>query len=132
VRCLDDDNYDNGYGIGMAEHLGPADEIRASSLGYQLEYLFRFGNPIQYLPMGSIVQPKQLQLRDGNPIYFNPQGQPVTEDVPQLPSSSPQLRDEMSAEEMDDESGLQQTGQGVESRRTCTRASMRAPWCRRP
>jgi hypothetical protein len=114
-KCLDDDNYDSGYGIGMAEHLGPADEIRASSLGYQLEYLFRFGNPIQFLPMGSIVQPKQLQLRDGNPVYFNPQGTPVTEDVPQLPAVVPELRSEMS-EEMDDESGLQQTGQGVESK----------------
>ncbi len=113
-RCLDDDNYDNPYGIGMAEHLGPADEIRASSLGYQLEYMFRFGNPIPMLPMGTIVQPKQMMLRDGNPIYFNPQGQPVWEDVPALPATIPLLRDEMGVE-MNDESGLQQTGQGIES-----------------
>jgi hypothetical protein len=113
-RCLDDDNYDNGYGIGMAELLGPADEIRASSLGFQLEYMFRFGNPIPMFPMGTIVQPKQWQLRDGNPIYFNPQGKPEIEAVPPLPPIVTQLREEM-GEEMNDESGLQQTGQGVES-----------------
>lgn len=113
-RCLDDDNYDNPYGIGMAEMLGPADEIRASSLGYQLEYMFRFGNPIPMFPMGTIVQPKQWQLRDGNPIYFNPQGKPEIEAVPDLPAIVPALRAEM-GEEMNDESGLQQTGQGVES-----------------
>ena len=113
-RCLDDDNSDDGYGHGLAEFLGPADEIRASSLGYQMEYMFRFGNPIPMLPMGTIVQPKQMMLRDGNPIYFNPQGQPTWEEVPPLPAIVPELRQEM-AEEMNDESGLQQTGQGVES-----------------
>lgn len=115
LRCRDDHNFDNPYGIGLAEQLGPADEIRASSLGYQLEYMFRFGNPIQFLPMGTVVQPKQLQLRDGNPVYFNPQGQPVSEDIPALPPIVPQLRDEMSVE-MDDEAGLQQTAQGAESK----------------
>jgi hypothetical protein len=71
-RALDDNTNDNPYGVAPASHLGPADEIRASSLGYQLEYMFRFGNPIPMFPMGTIVQPKQWQLRDGNPIYFNP------------------------------------------------------------
>lgn len=112
-RCLDDNTFDNGFGIGMAEHLGPADEVRASSLGYEMEYMFRFGTPQVYLPMGTIVQPKQLLLRDGTPIYFNPAGEPHYEDIPQLPESVPNLREEMGTD-MDDESGLQQAAQGVE------------------
>lgn len=113
-RCLDDNTNDNPYGVAVAGHLGPADEIRASSLGYQLEYMFRFGNPNPMFPMGTIVQPKQWLKRDGNPIYFNPQGKPEIEAVPQMPAVVPALREEMAAE-MDDESGLQQTGQGDES-----------------
>lgn len=113
-RCLDDDNYDNPYGIGMGEKLGPGDEVRASSLGYELEYMYRFGNPQAYLPMGTIVQPKQLLLRDGNPIFFNPAGKPEYEPVPPLPPIIHELREEM-GQEMNDESGLQESGQGVES-----------------
>lgn len=113
-RALDDNTHDNPYGVAPATHLGPADEIRASSLGYQLEYMFRFGNPNPMFPMGTIVQPKQWMKRDGNPIYFNPAGKPEIEAVPQLPAVVPALREEMAAE-MDDESGLQQTGQGDES-----------------
>lgn len=114
-RCLDDNTLDNPYGVGLAAQLGPADEITASSLGYQLEYMFRFGNPHVFVPMGSIVQEKQLLLRDGTPIRTNPNGDPYVEQVPQHPSSiGKEFRDEMKADQ-DDESGLQQAAQGVES-----------------
>jgi len=113
LRCLDDNTNDNAYGIGMAEQLGPADEIRASALGYEMEYMFRFGNPQPFIPMGSIVQPKQLMIRDGTPIMTNPNGTVFYEEVPPLPNTVPMLRQEMT-QEMDDESGLQQAAQGVE------------------
>lgn len=113
-RCLDDNTTDNPYGNGLAGQLGPADEITASSLGYQLEYMFRFGNPHVFVPMGSIVQEKQLLLRDGSPIRTNPNGDPYVEQVPQFPSTiAREFRDEMK-EDQDDESGLQQAAQGVE------------------
>lgn len=113
LRCLDDTTSDNPYGIAMAEQLGPADEVRASALGYEMEYMFRFGNPQAYIPMGSIVQPKQLLQRDGTPIMTNPNGDPFYEPVPPLPATVPGLRDEM-GHDMDDEVGLQQAAQGVE------------------
>lgn len=112
-RCIDDNTFDNPYGIAMAENLGPADEIRASALGYEMEYMFRFGNPQSFIPMGSIVQPKQMMVRDGTPIMTNPNGNVFYEDVPPLPATVPSLRAEM-GHEMDDDSGLQQAAQGVE------------------
>jgi hypothetical protein len=112
-RCLDDDVGDDPLGSAMAEHLGPADEIRATALGFQLEYMFRAGNPIPMLPVGSIVQPKAFIRRDGEPIYVNPQGKPEWEQIPSLSQTVPDLREEM-GNEIDDESGLQQAAQGVE------------------
>jgi hypothetical protein len=112
-RCLDDDVGDDPLGSAMAEHLGPADEIRATALGFQLEYMFRAANPIPMLPVGSIVQPKAFVLRNNEPVYVNPQGKPEWEVIPPLSQTVPDLREEMS-DEIDDESGLQQAGQGVE------------------
>jgi hypothetical protein len=113
-RCLDDDVNDDPYGIAMSEHLGPADEIRATALGFQLEYMFRASNPIAMLPVGSIVQPKAFLRRDGEPIYVNPQGKPEWEQIPPLTAVVAELRKEM-GDEIDDEAGLQQAAQGVES-----------------
>lgn len=112
-RCLDDDTYDNPHGIALAEKLGPADEIRHTSLGFELEHMFREANPMLFVPHGSIVQPKAMLLRDGTPQYTNPNGKPEWEAVPQLSPTVRELREEMSTE-MDDESGLQQAAQGVE------------------
>jgi hypothetical protein len=112
-RCLDDDVNDDPYGIAITEHLGPADEIRASALGFELEHMFRSANPIPMLPSGSIVQPKQLLRRDGEPIFVSQGGKPEWEQVPPLSQTVPLLREEM-GNEIDDESGLQQAGQGVE------------------
>jgi hypothetical protein len=112
-RCLDDDTFDDPYGVAITEHLGPSDEIAASSLGFELEYMFRAANPIPFIPMGSIVQPKQFHLRDGTPVYTNPQGTPFYEKIDPLSPTIPQMRVEM-REDMDDAIGLQQAAQGVE------------------
>jgi hypothetical protein len=112
ARCLDDDISDNPMGVAMAEHLGPADEVRNVALGFEIEHMFRSANPIPFLPVGSIVQPKQLTERNGSPVFVNPQGKAEWEQVPALSQTVPLLRAEMSAE-MDDESGLQEAAQGV-------------------
>lgn len=113
-RCMNDTVTGNSMGKALAMELGPADEITASSLGYQLEYMFRYGNPLQFLPIGSIVQPKQLVLRNGDPVMVNPQGQPFTEQIPPFPAAiGRDLREEMKADQ-DDSAGLQQAAQGVE------------------
>jgi hypothetical protein len=113
-RCLNDHVTNDPYGIGLAEKLGPADEIRASAFAHELEHMFRAANPHVLLPVGTIVQPGRYKQRDGEPLYFNPQGRPEWENVPTLSNTVPELRGEMTAE-MDDESGLQQAAQGVES-----------------
>jgi hypothetical protein len=112
-RCLDDDTTDNGMGQGIVEKLGPADEIAASALGFELEHMFRSANPHTFLPIGSVVQPKQMRIRDGSAILVNPQGKPETEQVPPLSATVPLLRAEMQHDQ-DDATGLQQTAQGVE------------------
>jgi hypothetical protein len=112
-RQFNDNTTDDPYGIGLAEKLGPMDEIRAQVFAYALEHLHRFGNPHTFLPDGSIVQPKQLSRRNGEPIYVNPQGKPEVENVPQFDPAGGELRDEMTNEE-NDESSLQQAAQGVE------------------
>jgi hypothetical protein len=112
-RCLDDDTTDNPYGVGIVEHLGPADEIAASSLGFELEYMFRAANPHTFLPVGTIVQPKQLRVRNSEPIMFTPGGKPEVEQIPALSDTIPRLREEMQHDQ-DDATGLQQAAQGVE------------------
>ncbi len=114
ARCLDDDTFDNPMGVGMAEHLGPADEVRNVALGFEIEHMFRSANPIPFLPVGSIVQPKHFTERNGAPVFVNPQGKAEWEQVPALSPTVPLLRAEMSTE-MDDESGLQLAAQGVSS-----------------
>lgn len=113
-RCLDDDVDDENVGVALGDKLGPMDEIRATILGYALDYLFRFGNPQPYLPIGTTVQPKQLVYRTGDPIYVPPGGQVFFEEVPEFPHKITELGAEMSVE-MDDESNLQQAAQGVEA-----------------
>jgi hypothetical protein len=112
-RCLDDDVDDENVGVALGEKLGPMDEIRATILGYALDYLFRFGNPQPYLPIGTTVQPKQLVYRTGDPIMVPPGGQPFYEEIPAFPEKITELGRDMS-DEMDDESNLQQAAQGVE------------------
>lgn len=112
-RCLDDDVDDDPMGLALGEKLGPMDEIRATILGYALDYLFRFGNPQPYLPIGTTVQPKQLKYRTGDPIMVPPNSAPFYETVPEFPHKITELSAEMSGE-LDDESNLQQAAQGVE------------------
>lgn len=112
-RCLDDNTFDDPYGIGIVQEIGPADEIAASALGFELEHMFRAANPIPFIPMGSIVQPNQFLRRDGKPVITNPQGKPEWEQVPDLSPTVPLLRGEMK-DDQNDGIGLQQAAQGVE------------------
>lgn len=112
-RCLDDDTTDDPYGVGISEHLGAADEISASALGFQVEHMFRAANPHLFIPQGSTVQPNQVLIRNSVPILTNPQGKPEWEEVPALSNTVPDLREEMQ-QDQNDAIGLQQAAQGVE------------------
>lgn len=114
LRSLNDYVLGDPHGIAFATNLGAAEELRYAVLGYAMEYLHRFVRPHTFLPVGSIVQPKQMDKRDGKSvIFFNPNGKPEFENVPEFLREGPALRNEMTSD-MDDETGLQQAAQGVE------------------
>jgi hypothetical protein len=113
-RCLNDDTTDDPFGIGIAEHLGAADEIAASALGFQLEHMFRAANPHMFIPIGSSVQPDDVLVRNNMPIMVPANGKPVWEQVPELSGTIPALREEMQ-QDQNDAAGLQEAAQGVES-----------------
>jgi hypothetical protein len=112
-RHLDDHQDGDPYGTSVTQRLGELDEIRATQIGAAIEYSDRFNHPNTYLPLGSVIQPGDLSRRDGTPILYNAEaGQPVHEQIPQMPAIVKDLIEFFSSE-MDSESGLEQTAQGV-------------------
>jgi len=99
-------------GIAGIDDLAPMEEVRAAALRYTLDYMWRFGTPQTYLPIGTLVQPQQLQSRDGSPIYVDPSSRPFFEELPPLSPVVPQVYETM-GHEMDTASGLEATAQGV-------------------
>lgn len=114
VRDIDDDTDDDPYGKATAERLGPADEFRGDIVLWWSEYLEKFGRPNTYLPIGSVIQPDELNRRDGTPILFNPQGQPVQETIPAFPPDAKEFFDRAGTSQ-DSASMLEATAQGVDS-----------------
>lgn len=103
---------DNPYGKGSMEDLGPGNELRGAMLGAELEHLDRFANRRVFVPMTSTLQPHQLQSPTGTPIPILPGGEPKYEEIPDFPLIVEKMLAFVSAD-MDDESGLQQSGQGM-------------------
>jgi len=102
------------YGIAGVEDLAPLEEMRATALKLVLDYVYRFGAPQTYLPIGTTLQPGQLARRDGTPIYITPEGRPFFEELPPLSPVVQGLYDAM-GKEMDTASGLEAAAQGVAS-----------------
>lgn len=114
VRQLDDDVDDDPMGRGLIEKLGPVDEVRGTIVLAWMEYLDQAMHRNTFLPVGTIVQPGALSVRDGTPIYFNPQGQPVEERIPPFPPDAKEFFDR-ATEAGDSATGLHETAQGLES-----------------
>lgn len=105
---------ENPYGKGIMEFLGPGNEIRAIMLGAMLEHLDRFKNRKVFVPITSNLRPEQLQSETGTPIYVAPGGEPKYENLPDFPAIVEKMYNTTSAD-LDDESGLQQVAQGLNS-----------------
>lgn len=101
------------FGLGLMGLLGGGNEIRAAQVGHLLSYLDQFTNRKVFIPTNSILQAKSYQLLQGTAIPINPGGEPKFEDVPDFPTAPLELFTLMS-EEMNDQSGMQQTAQGTE------------------
>ena len=106
---------DDGYGRGLMNLLGDGNEIRGALIGYFLEHLDRFSNRKIFMPQHSGISVKELQSATGWAVEVRggPGGFPVTEEVPDFPRAGEKMT-EFVTTEMDDESSLQQAGQGLE------------------
>ena len=103
---------DNPYGRGMMETLGLGDEHLAQIKASMAQHLERFGHRKQYLPLHSNLTAEQLQSPTYTVLSIVPNGEPRFEEIPDFPQMAEKMYERLSAE-MDDESGLQQVAQGV-------------------
>jgi len=104
----------NRYGKGSTETLGPGSEIMALILDAMLEHMDRFGDAKVFVPTTSSVRPEQLEAESHRYIPVSPQGQPVSEVIPDFPITMEKMYGRISGE-MDDESGLQASGQALQA-----------------
>lgn len=104
------------YGRGLVDRVGDGDPLTAFAIGAIIEYLHRINNPHLFVPIGSGIQPKALQLPRGTPIPFNPAGGglPKQEEIPQLPGTFMEFIQFIRGEQ-DSASGLEQAAQGTAS-----------------
>jgi hypothetical protein len=101
-------------GDGLMDKLGGGNEIRAAQIGHLLAYMDQFTNRKRYIPINSILQSKSNQLMMGTDIPINPGGEPKFEEIPDFPQA-PLETFTLMTDEMNDESGMQETAQGTQS-----------------
>ena len=110
--------YDEGetdpYGKGTMDFLGPGDELLANIDSTWITHFERFSNRKVFIPITSALQAKVASSTMGTYVPINPGGKPETEEIPNFPADTMTLREKV-VENMDDESGLQLTAQGVDS-----------------
>lgn len=77
------------YGRGLVDKVGDGDPLTAFAIGAIVEYMHRVNNPHLFVPIGSGIQPKSLQLPRGTPIPYNPAGGglPKQEEIANLPTT---------------------------------------------
>jgi hypothetical protein len=104
------------YGRGLVDLLTSGDPLRSFAIGAVIEYLHRINNPHLFVPVGSGIQAKSLNLPRGTPIPYNAAGGglPKQEEIPPLPSAFMDFYNQIGTE-MDSRSGLEQAAQGVAS-----------------
>src|SRR5258706_4812083 len=90
-QCKQMDEEDDFYGRGMMQVLGPANEIRASTLGGMLEHQDRFLNRKVFVPITSTYQAKSAQAMTATHIPINAGGEPKYEEIPHFPQAPTQM-----------------------------------------
>lgn len=101
----------NPYGEGNMSALGPGNELRSAMVGAMLEHLDRFQNRQIYLPLTSTLKPQDQLAPTGTVQYILPGGEPKFEEIPDFPVVVKETL-QFASQDMDDESDLQQAGQG--------------------
>ena len=108
------DEEDNPYKVGFMETLGPANDVRNNILGSHLQHLKRFDNIKTFVPMISNITAEQMQSPKNTYIPTIGGGKPEREEMPNFPRAANEFLI-FTTTEMQDESALQQTAQGLES-----------------
>jgi len=111
-KQIDDD--DDPYGRGLMALLGDGNEIRAAQIGTFLEHLDRFSRRKTFVPVTSTLQAEEMRSSTGWLVPINPGGEPIFEQLPDFPQAAEKML-EFVTSDMDDESGLQETAQGLAS-----------------
>lgn len=93
IRLLDDEVDDDHMGRALINEIAPGDDVRGEIELAWREHLDKVLSPNTYLPMGSIIQPEEVEARDGRVLYFNPQGTPVLEEVADFPADGKEFYD---------------------------------------
>lgn len=112
--CGLDEGEDNPYKIGLMQTLGPMDEARRMIWGHALDHLDRIAHRQTFLPLHSNLQPEDLQSPTQTVYRILPGAEPRYQEIPDFPRFGTEMWINMGNEE-DDESGLQQIGQGLEN-----------------
>ncbi|TFH59388.1 MAG: hypothetical protein E4G90_10335 [Gemmatimonadales bacterium] len=102
------------HGRGLMDFLGTGNEARAHLIGVIEDVLDKNANRKTYIPTNSILQSKAHLLPFMTYVPINPGGEPKTEDLIPVPQEAINLY-EIVNKEMDDASGLQEAGQGLNS-----------------
>ncbi len=105
---------DDPYGYGTMDLVGEGNEIRSWTISALQDNVEAILNRHIFLPMNSVLQPKDLRLPGRTPIYINPGGEPKYETVPSFPKDGMALY-KVADKEMEDDVGLGATAQGLES-----------------
>lgn len=108
------DEEDNPYKVGFMETLGPANDIRNNILGSHINHLKRFDTIKTFVPMMSNITAEQMQSPTNTYIPVVQGGKPEREELPNFPRAANEFLS-FTTTEMQDESALQQTAQGLES-----------------
>lgn len=99
--------------IADTQLLSPGEDIRGQLLVDAVDTIYRRNRPNVFLPLGSVVQGGQLEVRDGTAIAYNAEaGQPVYEQMPGLDPETLALY-EAQGTEMDSYIGLRETAQNL-------------------
>lgn len=113
LKFFDDPADSDPYGLSPVEWLAPMDEAVATQTIAWLEYLYRFNHPNTFLPLNSVIQPGQLNIRDGTPIRYNAEaGKIEYEAIPPFPREAIGLMDKYEGW-MRTLSGLENAARGV-------------------
>ena len=101
-------------GFGMMDLIGEGNEIRAHMLGALQDHVDWMLSRKIFLPLGGMIEPKDLKLPGRTPLPILPGQKPEYEEIPSFPTDAYNLIS-MTEKEMENDTSLGQVAQGLES-----------------